>query len=153
MTRRVVGALLAVMAALALGACGGSPPKKGNDVRVAIYSNPMSLSLIGNTDVSSSQLASMISDSLVAYDAQGRYVPMVARSWELSQDGTTLTFHLRDDVLWHDGVRVTSKDVAYTVAKAKDPATQAATYSPRLWPRTKSARTPNDSQSLASAYS
>ena len=128
MTRRVVGALLAVTAALALGACGGSPPKKGNDVRVAIYSNPMSLSLIGNTDVSSSQIASMISDGLLAYDAQGRYVPMVARSWELSQDGTTLTFHLRDDVLWHDGVRVTSKDIAYTVAKVKEPATQARSW-------------------------
>ena len=128
MTRRIAHALLAVAAALALGACAGSPPHKDNDARVAIYSNPSSLSLVGNTDLNSSQLASVISDGLVAYDAKGDYVPMVARAWELSPDGKTLTFHLRDGVLWHDGLRVTSRDVAYTVAKVKDPATQARSW-------------------------
>ena len=128
MKRRAGYALLAAAAALALGACSGSRPHKDNDVRVAIYANPSSLSLIGNTDQNSTQIASMISDGLVAYDAQGHYVPMVARSFELSQDGKTLTFHLRDGVLWHDGVGVTSRDVAYTVAKVKDPATQARSW-------------------------
>ena len=128
MKRRVIRALFTAAAALALCACAGPPSRKDNDVRVAIYSNPMSLSLIGNTDLSSSQIASMISDGLVAYDAQGHYVPMVARSWELSEDGKSLTFHLRDGVLWHDGERLTSRDVAYTVKKIQDPATQARSW-------------------------
>ncbi len=125
MTRRGPTALLA--AALALWACGGSA-QKGNDVRVAIYSTPSSLSLIGNTDMNSIQLASLISDGLVAYDAQGHYVPMVARAWELAADGKTLTFHLRPGVLWHDGQPVTSRDVAYTVGKVRDPATQSKSW-------------------------
>jgi peptide/nickel transport system substrate-binding protein len=128
MTGRIVSRWLAAAAALALCACAGSPAPGRNDVRVAIYSNPSSLTLIGNTDLNSSHIASVISDGLVAYDAKGNYVPMVARAWELAPDGKTLTFHLRDGVLWHDGERVTARDVAYTVAKVKDPATQARSW-------------------------
>jgi peptide/nickel transport system substrate-binding protein len=123
-----MSSILAAAAALVLGGCAGSPAHKDNNVRVAIYSEPSSLSLIGNTDLTSSQIASMISDGLVAYDAKGNYVPMVARAWELTQDGKTLTFHLRDGVLWHDGTIVTSRDVAYTVAKVREPATQARSW-------------------------
>lgn len=128
MTRRFVSSVLAATVLLGLSACGGASPQKPNEVRLAIYSNPMSLTFIGNTDLASSQLAAMMSNGLVAYDAKGNYVPMVARSWVLSPEGTTLTFHLRDDVFWHDGVRVTSKDVAYTVAKVKEPTTQARSW-------------------------
>jgi len=116
---------LALAAAAGLLACGGSTRVPDHAVRVALYSNPTSLTLIGGADQSSSQVACMISDGLVAYDAQLNYVPMVARSWEMAPDASTLTFHLRDDVVWHDGQRLTSRDVAYTVAKIKDPATQA----------------------------
>ena len=144
MKRRAVYSFFAAAAALALGACAGSPPHKDNDVRVAIYSDPSSLSLIGNSDLNSSQIASMISDGLVAYDARGHYVPMVASTWEISPDGTTVTFHLRDGVLWHDGERVTSRDVAYTVAKARDPATLSRSWASAL-ANVASFETPNDS--------
>src|SRR5437870_1319897 len=39
------------------------------------------------------------------------FAPELARSWELSSDRLTLTFHLRDDVRWSDGVPVDAKDV------------------------------------------
>jgi peptide/nickel transport system substrate-binding protein len=127
-TRRLGFAWLPAVLALAAVGCAAPGPHKDNDVRVAMYSDPSSLSLIGNTDLNSSQLASVISDGLVGYDAQGRYVPMVARAWELSPDAKTLTFHLREGVLWHDGERVTSRDVAYTVKKVQDPATQSQSW-------------------------
>jgi peptide/nickel transport system substrate-binding protein len=97
-------------------------------VRVVLYADPSSLSLIGNTDNNSAQLATLISDGLIAYDAKGAYVPMVARAWETSADGLTLTFHLRDGVLWHDGQPVTSHDVAFTWQKIRDPKTQARSW-------------------------
>ena len=128
MKRSVARVSIAAAAALALAACAGNPQRKDSDVRVAIYANPSSFSLIGNTDLNASQIASVISDGLVAYDAQAHYVPMVARSWELAPDAKTLTFHLRDGVLWHDGERVSSKDVAYTVNKILSPATQASSW-------------------------
>jgi peptide/nickel transport system substrate-binding protein len=120
--------MLAAAVALALNACTGHPQRSDHDVRVAFYGTPSSFSLIGNTDLNASQLAMVISDGLVGYDSQCRYVPMVARSWELAPDGKTLTFHLRDGVLWHDGTTLSSKDVAFTVNKIRDPATQSATW-------------------------
>lgn len=128
MTRRCRAVWVHVMIVLALTACGGSAPRRDNDVRVYLPADPTSLSLIGKTDANSILLASLISDGLVAYDAEGHYVPMVARAWELSPDGTALTFHLRDGVLWHDGQPVTSHDVAYTAKKIQDPATQEQSW-------------------------
>jgi peptide/nickel transport system substrate-binding protein len=42
------------------------------------------------------------------------FAPQLARAWETSADGLTLTFHLRDDVQWSDGVPVTADDVRFT---------------------------------------
>ena len=126
-----VGRLSRIAAAIALAwvvGCRATTPPPPNEIRFVLYSEPMSLSLIGNTDNNSAQLASLISDGLVAYDAKGAYTPMVARSWEIAPDGLTLTFHLRDDALWHDGQPVTSRDVAFTWKKVRDPATQARSW-------------------------
>ena len=41
-------------------------------------------------------------NSLVAFDDQMNLVPMVAKSWDISEDGKTYTFHLRDDVWFHE---------------------------------------------------
>ena len=40
--------------------------------------------------------------------------PNLARSWEVSTDELSYTFHLRDDVLWHDGKPFTARDVETT---------------------------------------
>ena len=49
---------------------------------------------------------------LATYDAStGEYNPMLAQSWEISDDGTVYTVHLRDDAKWLSGDNFTSKDV------------------------------------------
>ena len=49
---------------------------------------------------------------LATYDAStGEYNPMLAQSWEISDDGTVYTVHLRDDAKWLSGDDFTSKDV------------------------------------------
>jgi peptide/nickel transport system substrate-binding protein len=50
------------------------------------------------------------------------YAPDLARSWRF-EDETTLLLELRDDVFWHDGVRVTADDVVFTIERQRDPAT------------------------------
>jgi peptide/nickel transport system substrate-binding protein len=60
---------------------------------------------------------------LVMRDEEYELVPYLARSWELNEDSTVLTFHLRDDVRWHDGAPTTAEDVKFTYDLAKDPAT------------------------------
>ena len=47
-------------------------------------------------------------------DAQS-ILPDVAESWDVSDDGLTYTYHLRDDVVWHDGEPLTADDVKWTV--------------------------------------
>lgn len=46
--------------------------------------------------------------------------PGLAESWTLGEDGTSLTFVLRDDVLWHDGTPVTPADVVFTFLRVVD---------------------------------
>jgi peptide/nickel transport system substrate-binding protein len=43
------------------------------------------------------------------------FEPEVAESWEESEDGLVFTYHLRDDVLWHDGEPLTAEDVKWTI--------------------------------------
>ncbi|MGI9626700.1 MAG: ABC transporter substrate-binding protein [Longimicrobiales bacterium] len=60
--------------------------------------------------------------TLVRFDEELLPTPYLAERWELSDDGTELTFFLRQDVLWHDGTPTTAHDVAFTVRRASDPA-------------------------------
>jgi peptide/nickel transport system substrate-binding protein len=43
------------------------------------------------------------------------FEPEIAESWEESEDGLVFTYHLRDDVLWHDGEPLTAEDVKWTI--------------------------------------
>jgi len=46
--------------------------------------------------------------------------PGLAESWDVSADGLTVTYHLRDGLKWSDGVALTADDVAYTVNRSRD---------------------------------
>lgn len=50
----------------------------------------------------------------VADDGSSSIEPMLAESWEVSKDGLTYTFHLRDDVTFQNGNAFTAEDVRYT---------------------------------------
>lgn len=61
-----------------------------------------------------------------------RSVPGVAREWTTSEDGRTLTFHLREDARWSDGSPVTAQDFIYSYRRFLDPLT-AAEYVGQLY--------------------
>lgn len=75
--------------------------------------------------------------TLVEVDSSLQMVPSVARRWEISPDGTTYTFYLRDDVFFHDdacfnggkGRKLVAKDVAFSFNRLM----HAATASPGAW--------------------
>ena len=58
-------------------------------------------------------------DYLVYYDkdAAGEFVPMLAESWDILDDGATYVFHLREGVQFHDGSILTAQDAAYTFTR------------------------------------
>ena len=49
------------------------------------------------------------------------YKPDLAKSWEISEDGSSITFHLRTDVSWHDGRPFSSRDVVFSFDMQTDP--------------------------------
>ena len=50
--------------------------------------------------------AFMIYDQILATNSRGEVKPQMAQGWETSQDGLTVTFTLRDNLLFHDGEKV-----------------------------------------------
>lgn len=54
------------------------------------------------------------------------FEPLLARSWEVSRDRLSYTFHLRKDVKWHDGTPFTADDVVFSYNAVKDPGVAAA---------------------------
>lgn len=54
-------------------------------------------------------------ETLIRMEADGSYTPLLAEKWEISEDGKVYTFHLRDDVYFHDGNKMTAEDVAYSI--------------------------------------
>jgi peptide/nickel transport system substrate-binding protein len=60
------------------------------------------------------EICGNINEALLLFDWQFKPHPNLARAFEMSPDGLTYTFHLRSDVLWHDGVKFTARDVAFS---------------------------------------
>jgi peptide/nickel transport system substrate-binding protein len=79
--------------------------------------NPV-LSLSNNTDDDLSQL---VYSSLMKYDGQGNLENDITDSYEISDDKTTYTIHLKDNLLWHDGEKLTTEDIAFTLNLIIDP--------------------------------
>jgi peptide/nickel transport system substrate-binding protein len=57
------------------------------------------------------------------YDEDFQPIPAFARAWEVNADTTLLTFHLRNDLFWHDAVKTTAYDLAFAYERARDPET------------------------------
>ncbi|WRS28672.1 ABC transporter substrate-binding protein [Oscillospiraceae bacterium MB08-C2-2] len=58
-------------------------------------------------------------DSLLEKDENGE-IPWLAKSWEISSDGTVYTFHMQENAVWHDGKPLTAEDAVFTLAYYKD---------------------------------
>ena len=82
---------------------------------------PPSLDPSMANDTTSGMVVSLLFSGLVALSADMDVLPDVAHGWEVSADGRRYVFHLRDDVLWSDGVPVTAGDFQYAWSRALDP--------------------------------
>ena len=89
--------------------------QKGGTVIEASFSDAENLNPVLWTDNVSSKVGSMLYNSLVDIDPDNlNPIPDLATSWDISDDSLTFTFHLRDDVTWHDGAPFTANDVKFT---------------------------------------
>ena len=61
--------------------------------------------------------------TLLDYDEAGTPRPYLAESWDIDEDNTSVTFHIRRDVRWHDGEQTDAHDVAFTYVTVTNPLT------------------------------
>lgn len=64
-------------------------------------------------------------EGLVAKDARGNIIPGMAERWEVSSDGRTWTFHLRDNLKWSNGETLLARDIVLSFQRAFTPITAA----------------------------
>jgi len=129
---RVRAPLLAVVAviglALSLNGCGEpaairAPCPAGKlCLEYGNTSEPVSLDPDKATGTWEARLIGDMLEGLTRPDAKGDPIPGMATSWDVSPDGKTWTFHLRD-ANWSDGVPVTADDFVFALRRLLDPNT------------------------------
>lgn len=123
-------ALTALLALAMLAGCSSAPKETGNaqtpsgdtgePVQGGTYivrqpSDPASFNPDVKGDDMATYTAMNVFNRLVKTTASTELVGDLAESWEFSEDGKTLTFHLHDNVKWHDGEPFSSEDVKWTL--------------------------------------
>jgi peptide/nickel transport system substrate-binding protein len=67
------------------------------------------------------QLIAQVFDTLIASDGSNKLFPGLATSWDPAPDGKSVTLHLRNDVLFHDGTKFDADAVKFTFDTIADP--------------------------------
>ncbi len=90
-------------------------------VFVGLFSlNKKVIGIIGEytTDSLPLSVQQLISSGLTTVSQDGTALPSLASSWEATEDGKLYTFHLKPDLVWHDGKQFVSTDVTYALKDA-----------------------------------
>lgn len=100
-------------------AAAQEPAAAGKKVLRVTFSWPNRIDpAVGNDFAGSTSLANLY-DTLIFPNAQGGVDPWLAESWDVSEDGLTFTFHLRQGVKFHDGSELKASDVIYSFNRLK----------------------------------
>ncbi len=142
MNVRICFALAAVLSLLLCGCSKTQPSHRPGTrnpwtiagvLRVGNPDEPDSLNpMFAHTDATD-QVAGLIYSSWLRYDDNGNYIPDLAtqvpsyQNGGISKDGKTLTFHLRRNVRWSDGVPLTVQDWVFTYHAVMNPANNTKT--------------------------
>lgn len=103
--------------------CRMSPQSSGGTI---VYGLTLTPSGIDPHIDASSELGiplTSVYDPLVWLTPDGEFVPGLAESWEVSEDGLVYTFRLRDDVTFHDGTPFNAEAVQFSLDRIADPET------------------------------
>jgi ABC-type transport system substrate-binding protein/methyl-accepting chemotaxis protein len=92
-------------------------PRRGGHLRYGVPTRVPSLNTLEAATVASADLASMVFECLVRSGEGAEVEAALAESWDISADGRTYTFHLRENVRFHNGRLMTAADVLYTVRR------------------------------------
>ena len=102
--------------------------KNAGKLNIFMASEPDHIDPALNSTVDGGCLAVNSFEGLMRYNAEGKLEPACAESYEVSEDGLTYTFTMRDGLKWSNGDELTAKDFEWSWRRAADPKT-AADYS------------------------
>lgn len=92
----------------------------GGELNIAYSAQPPVLDpQVGNA-VITAEVMGHVFESLLTTDSEYNIKPMLAESWEQSEDGLTITFNLRKGVLFHNGKEMKAEDVVASMNRWKD---------------------------------
>jgi peptide/nickel transport system substrate-binding protein len=111
--------------------CSNSNPREtqGDSLIIGDFIEPAFINPILTHSSISAALNRIVFDGLVKLNDKMEPGPHLARSWENSPDGKTWVFHLKRDVKFHNGTKLTAEDVKFTFDKIKDPSTNSPYFS------------------------
>ncbi len=88
---------------------------QGGTLTVRLSSDPVTLNpWLAGDDPSAKKIAGLLFSGLTRLDNRLQPQPDLAESWDVSEDGLSLTFHLRKGVTWHDNAPFTADDVIWS---------------------------------------
>lgn len=112
LSRVLLIAVLVLGLAIGLASIGAEQPKR--ELRIT-FAWPTYIDPAVGSDFSSSSSFVNLYDTLVYPTTVGDVVPHAAESWDVSADGLTWTFHLKQGIKFHDGSELTAEDVAFSM--------------------------------------
>jgi ABC-type transport system substrate-binding protein len=136
MNARLGIALLAVAGSLLAGCSGGGgfsqrESGKGNVFRYPIVTAPTTLDPAKVQDGDTIDAVQQVFEGLVGWSTDNTVVPILAEKWEVSPDGRTYTFTLKEGAKFSNGRQITAEDFKWCAERACDPkfnSPTAATY-------------------------
>lgn len=132
MKKKLLALVLAATMVAGLAGCGNSSADTAStdsastaststDLNVMIETAVESLDPQQATDGTSFEVIADYTDGLMQMDSDGNPINALAESYELSDDGLTYTFKIRDDANWSNGEPVTAQDFVFAWQRAVDP--------------------------------
>lgn len=115
--------MIFVFSVVTLTACSGDYDSSGKVLKVAKDVELASMDQHIATDGLSFEVIAATIEGLYTVDADGNAIPAIAESYDLSEDGLTYTFYLREEAKWSNGDPVTSNDFVYAWRRLVDPNT------------------------------
>jgi ABC-type transport system substrate-binding protein/methyl-accepting chemotaxis protein len=89
-------------------------PERGGHIKFALRASQMVLDPATISSISRVEVLSNIFEGLVRFGERGEIRPAIAERWDISPDGRTYTFYIRETARFHNGRRVRAEDVKYS---------------------------------------
>lgn len=116
------------------GPLAGSDENGQHHYREAVVGSPDRINpLFAYLNGADRDLTTLVFSGLTRLGLDGKVLPDLAESWEISPDGRAVTFNLRQGILWHTGSPLTAADVVFTYNLLGDPSLQGDSDQAPLW--------------------